>query len=698
VKAVRLVATFVFTVALGGAALGGTLALLAPAGSELREAAAIGPLDIEGIAPAERSYMYDRYGNLMTTLFAEEDRSPIALEAVPAHLIDAVLAIEDRNFYEHAGVDPAGIARALRENVEAGEVAQGGSTITQQLVKNLFTDPTEERDFLAKAKEAVLAVRLEDVLDKDEILERYLNVVYFGNGAYGVQAAAERYFAKQPADLSLGEAALLAGLIQAPEALNPVTHPDRAARRRQTVLRAMVETGTITEGEADAANAEPLPTSARSPLRSRDFFTTEVIEHLLNDDPAVEGDVAERLGPTQPIRYNQVFRGGLRIHTTYDPVMQYVAGVSVAEILPDTPVVASVVIVDNADMSVRAMFPGFDFSQLQYNPITTRGRQTGSAFKAITLATALERGYSPDDLVSGSSLFLERPGEDYSLSCGSGTMTLEDAIARSNNCAFVRTLVSMGPGNFGNDGAAPVIEMAGRLGIDTSKLDQVPTLTLGVSDTNMLDMAEAFAVFANEGVHRPPMFVTRVEDADGDVIYEADPNADAEQVLSVEVARTETELLRGVIDHGTATRADIGRPAAGKTGTTTDNTDAWFVGYTPQLTAAVWMGFPDRPVSMSDFGLGSVQGGTYPATIWAAIMEPLHEQLEVRDFAPPDEDLWPRGRRISEDGRDTRDYVPPPETTTVPPPETTTVPPQTTTTRPKPSTTTVPGTTPTSGA
>jgi penicillin-binding protein 1A len=649
VKLARFFVAFVLIVAVGGAALAGCLALLIPAGAVFSKSVEVDALLPAMDSPAERSYVLDRRGGLMTTLFAEEDRQPIVLADVPPHLIDAVLAIEDRRFYEHDGIDWNGTARALVENLDSGEIEQGGSTITQQLVKNTMSD-TERRDLKTKVREAVLAYRLEQEMEKDEILERYLNVIYLGNGAYGVKAAAERYFDKRDLlQLTIGESALLAGLIQAPEALNPVTHPDRAARRRALVLESMVETGAITEDEATLARQEPLPTTAKSPDRRRDHFTEAVLQQLLDDDPAVAGDVAEWLGPTQSARYNAVFRGGLRIYTTYDPAVQWLAASAVANTLPDTEFTAAIVVIDNADGSVRGMYTGQEFAQEQFNPVTQKGRPTGSTFKAITLATALEAGYSSDDRVSGSTISVDRPEGAWRTECRGGTLTFADAIADSNNCAFIRTLLSLGPGHQGEDGALPIIQMANRLGIDASKLDGVPSMTLGTSDTNVLDMAEAFSVFANDGIHRTPRYISRVEDADGKLIYEAKPTDI--RAMSENNARTETQMLTGVIKDGTGTRARLDRPAAGKTGTNTDNYDAWFVGYTPQYTAAVWMGHPASAIAMNNVGGVRVQGGNYPAQIWAAFMKPAHENLPVIDFTPPDEEQWPKPGRITEEGR-----------------------------------------------
>jgi penicillin-binding protein 1A len=659
VKAVRISLVFLLIVVLGGAALAGCFALLVPAGAEFADTTSYGPLLPEMNKQSQRSYLLDRNGQVMTTLFVEEDRQPITLADVPPHLIDAVLAIEDRRFYEHDGVDYEGTLRALFENIDAGEIEQGGSTITQQLVKNTMGDP-KKRDLETKIREAVLALRLENEMSKDEILERYLNVIYLGNSAYGVKAASERYFRKpDPKQLTIGESALLAGLIQSPEVLNPVTHPDRAARRRTLVLDAMVETGSITEEQARLAQEEPLPTEASSPDQRRDYFRADVIDQLLYDDPLVAGDVAEYLGADEQSRYNAVFRGGLRISTTYDPLMQLIARDAVQNTLPanrDPKFTAAVVVVDNFDGGVRAMYTGKDFAENQYNPITNpdNGRQTGSSFKTITLATALEAGYSPKDTVSGSSITVKRIGDSKPVTCRGGTLSLLDATADSNNCAYMRTILSLGPGHFGDDGAQRVVDMAGRLGIDTSKLNAVPSLTLGTSNTNVLDMAEAYSVFANEGIRRRPMFISKIEGPDGDVIYQADTSGD--RVVTEQLARTVTEILGHVITDGTGTRAAIGRPAAGKTGTTDSNTDAWFVGYTPQFTTAVWMGSwegngPND--QMNNIGGISVSGGTYPARIWSAVMQPAHVNVPVLDFNAPDERQWPDGRRIDEFGRGT---------------------------------------------
>ncbi len=389
---------------------------------------------------ALRSYVYDSRGGVMTTLF-EEDRAPVKLADVPKGFIDAVLAIEDRRFYSHDGVDYEGTTRALFQNLNSGEIQQGGSTITQQLVKNTMGDP-KKRDLKTKVREAVLALRLEHEMTKNQILEKYLNTIYFGNGAYGIQAAVERYFGERdPRLLTLGQAALLAGLIQSPESLNPITHPDRAARRRATVLDAMIDTKVITAEQARVAREEPLPTKAVSPDRVRDSFTQSIVDQLV-DDKAPPGSPATYIGVDGTSRFNALFRGGLKVYTSYDPVLQWLAGSAVQQVLPanrDPRFVAAVAVIDNATGEVKAMYTGKDFSQEEFNPVTQTGRQTGSSFKGITLATALEAGYSPDDLVSGGSFTIKRPqSEDKRLACKGGTLTLAGRDRASRTTARTR--------------------------------------------------------------------------------------------------------------------------------------------------------------------------------------------------------------------------------------------------------------------
>lgn len=664
----KLIVAFVLLVALSAVGIGVTTALFVPAGRELASGAMAYTADLPEFEHLpESSLVFDRDGRPIAVLFADEDREPVDLDEVPQHVIDAVLAIEDQNFYEHHGVDWKGTLRALVRNVEEGEVVQGGSTITQQLVKIGILEDSE-RTLERKIREAVLARRLEEELDKDEILERYLNSVYFGSGAYGLRAAAERYFDKEPSELTIPESALLAGLIANPEGANPINFPDRARERRLAVLEEMLELGHITQAQLDFSAAYPLPDTVHAFSDDRPspdtFFVEEVKRRLLRD---------ERLGATYQERYEAVFQGGLRIHTTFDLRLHMLAVAAIRDTIPaDEPFTAALVAIDNRTGEVLALYGGADFEQDQFNLATQSIRQTGSAFKPITLATAFSMGYSPEDLVSGSSpCRFEIPGSEPWVieSSGGGTMTLRSATVHSINCAYARLALSLG--------ADRIVEMAGRLGIDTSEMQAVPSITLGTQGTPVLDMASAFSVFANDGAYHEPIFVTRVEDSEGNVIFE-EPTV-AEQRLDVNVARTMVDVLEGVILEGTGTRArlDGNRPAFGKTGTTDDLVDALFVGGTRQITTAVWMGNPERLEPMTSVGaIGPVYGGTYPAMIWKAFMDPAHEGLPVEAFPEPDPELWPSPAYVSEDGRKLRSasvYVPRGPgvpTTTVPTPTT----------------------------
>ena len=637
-RSVKAVVVFLAITVVGAFAVGGSLALMVPAGREVvfgtTSHAALTP---EIARPAERSIVYDANGDVMTSLFLE-DRAPVAIDQIPDHVVDAVLAIEDRNFYDHEGIDWKATVRALFRNLDAGEVEEGGSTITQQLVKNTLF-PGRERELRDKVREASLALELEKEMTKDEILEQYLNVIYFGEGAYGIRSAAERYFQKQPDALTIGEGALLAGLIKSPEGRNPITAPQRARARRTAVLRGMLELGTITRAELLAAEAEALPTTAYSPLpRTNDYFLEEVKKRLLADDPNVVGDVGEALGASDPERFQRVFRGGLRVFTTFDPQMQVNAVSAVNDILPPSEFTAALVAIDNRTGAVRAMVGGPNFEQAQFNVATQGIRQTGSAFKAITLAATLREGWAPDDSVNARSpCTFNLPGApQWRISApGAGTISMRDAISRSLNCAFARIAIGLGP--------EKIVDMAHRLGIRKT-LQPVPSITLGTQPTSVLEMAGAFSVFANDGIRREPIFVTRVEGPDGEVLYNA--RTRGQQVLDPNLARTETEMLRRVITSGTGRRAEIGRPAAGKTGTTDNYSDAWFVGYTPQMSAAVWMGHPKEVVPMP-----GVTGGSYPAQMWAQFMRAVHAGEPELDFVAPDLTKFATRGFIDENGR-----------------------------------------------
>jgi membrane peptidoglycan carboxypeptidase len=666
VKLARFLVTFALIVALGAAALAASVALIVPAAQTLTAAVSpIASLQRTLTTPAQRSYVYDRNGKLMTTLF-DVDRAPVKLSAVPKQLQEAVIAIEDRKFYQHNGVDLAGMFRAFTRDVDSGRLEQGASTITQQLVKNVWRQ-NEKRDFKEKMKEAWLAIQLESKLTKTQILEHYLNFVPFGNNAFGVEVAAERYFNKRVGSLTLAESAMLAGLVQAPTALDPITHPASAARRRAQVLEAMFKTHKITARQMRVANQVPLPTHTSYPESSqRNYYIDALIDQLEHPDPKDPANPANALARTSAAARNKLYRGGLRIYTNYDPVMQYTADLAISGVVPknQTQFTAALVSIDNSNGAVRTVAFGRGYDASQFNPgVDGPGRQPGSSFKVFTLAAALSSGYSPDDRVEAWSLHWRLgPGSGsdsfYNLSgdCHGGTPTLTQAIAKSDNCAFVRTELSMGPGHWGSDGARRVEAMAAQMGIDTSQFGDPPVVstTLGTNGVHPLEMAQAYSVIAADGVRHQAQFVSRIVGPAGKVVWRND--APGKRILSSEVARTETQMLTGVLESGTARGLDIGRPSAGKTGTTDEKADAWFIGYTPQLTTAVWMGDPLARTPMTNVGGISVFGATYPADIWKAFMEAALTNVPVVDFIAPNEDLWPNSGSIDEFGRKESSY------------------------------------------
>jgi len=664
VKPARFVVNFVLIVVLGSTALAVSAALLVPAGQTFKAAVSpLGPLNVRIQAQPQRSYVFDRSGNLMTTLYTA-DRAPVRLRDVPKQLIDAVLSIEDRKFYQHNGVDFGGTLRALNRNIDSGSLQQGGSTITEQLIKNTI-DKGVPRTPKTKFREAVTAIRLEHELSKSQILEDYLNLVWFGHNAYGVEVASERYFNKTMFGLTLPECAMLAGLVQAPSALDPIAHPAAAATRRGLVLDAMVKTHKITRAQADAANAAPLPTQVFYPKPSlRSYYIDAMIGSLLQPESTSPTDPANALGKTRAIRLARIYRGGLRIYTNYDPTMQFIASVAINDVIPkdQDQFTGALVSIDNSNGAVRAVAFGRGYDASQFDPaVDGPGRQAGSSFKGITLATALSSGYAPDDRVDAYDLHWRiGPGDGsdayYNLSgdCNGGDPTLTEAIAISDNCAFVRTELSLGPGNYGHDGARRVIDMARLMGVDTTNFQPVVSTTLGTNGVHPLDMAEAYSVIASDGVLHPATFVSKIVGPTGRVLYETPKRG--KRLLSAQVARTETQMLTEVLKNGTAAGLTIDRPAAGKTGTTDQNQDAWFIGYTPQLTTAVWMGDPNAETPMTSVGGISVFGATYPADIWAEYMKAALRDVPVVDFTAPDESLWPAPGQINEYGRKAGSY------------------------------------------
>ena len=599
-------------------------------------------LDLPGTIPEERNIrpesrptmVFDADGNKIAEFREFELTVPIEPEDVPTSVERAVIAIEDRRFYEHRGVDPEGLVRAAVTNYQSNDVLQGGSTITQQYVKNTYT--TGERTIGRKLREAILASRLERELSKDEILFRYLDTIYFGDGAYGVGAAAESYFHKPVSELNLSEAALLAGAIAAPARFGPRVNAEVAERRRRTVLEAMRDTDSITDDQYRRALAQHIwyapfgepqgpatvvypPPGGDDPIHP--YFVDYVRRHLL----ATYGE-------------DEVYRGGLRVETTLDPRLQVAAAQSVAETLDGTapPLEMSLVSVEPTTGFVRAMIGGRDFAASQVNLALggDLGMQPGSSFKPFVLATSFTMGLDPDAEIDapGTVSFPSCPdgcevnNADFA---DRGVIDLREATVKSVNTSYALLIERLG--------TKPVAELAASLGVTAIKPDGEYgiSLALGAYEVSPLDMAAGYSVFANRGVRQVATPVVRIFDAE-DRVIEDNTNRPGREVLHEAVADTVTDVLTGVVAGGTGKAAEIGRPAAGKTGTAEDFRAAWFVGYTPQLSTSVWMGYSDSPRPLLGIkGVGSVSGGTLPAATWADFMRVALDGQPPEAFPEP---------------------------------------------------------------
>lgn len=578
---------------------------------------------------AVRSSMHASDGSFLTFLTEEENREPIDLDDIPQPVIDSILTIEDADFYEHDGVNLRGTFRALVENINAGGITQGGSTITQQLVK--ISILSSEQNFSRKSTEAFYALRLERQMTKDEILERYLNTVYFGAGAYGVQAAAETYWGYDSAsELDWSEAALLAAIIRNPTAFDPTRFPEAARSRRSVVLNRLVDTGHLTEEEATGYEFASLPAERQQPfsIKPTDYFIEEALQKLLKDESILGGDAE--------FRFNAIYRGGLKIYTTFDPAAQAAALKARAELLPETDEGFTVAIatVDTETGAVRAVIGGPEFEREKFNLATQGLRQPGSSMKTYVLAALFEAGFSPSDQVraDGPCSFPDSSSRDGKYTVGGsfrGRQSIAAVTRSSNNCAFVRLGQVVG-----ND---KVAQVARRLGVSTlpPEAGEFLSLPLGVTEVHPMEMAGAYAALANDGRHNEPYYIDRIEDRDGNVVYEHRP--DWTRGVSQQTARLITEVLESNVNRGTGRNAQVsGHAAAGKTGTTNDFVDAWFVGYTDYYATAVWLGHPDNATTRIRIPGWNSFGGGLPAAIWGAYMTELHADLEPRAFDEPD--------------------------------------------------------------
>ena len=619
------------------------------------------PTELEASPLAQRSRILAADGSTIANLFLQ-NRVLVPLSKVPHVARKAVIAIEDARFYEHRGVDYKGLLRAAIENAEAGEVTQGGSTITQQYVKNVLLESARtdedrkravEQSTGRKLREARYAMALEKRIPKDEILQRYLNIAYFGGGAYGIGTAAYRYFGVPVEQLNLPQAAMLAGIVKNPTRYDPLRNPEQAVERRNLVLRRMAELRLIPGEQAAQAAQQPLALSPKAAPNGCEGspapFFCDWIRSSLENDPS--------FGATREERQARLLRGGLTIRTTLDRNVQTAAAAAVKDTIPtDNRVATAIVIVQPGSGKVLAIAANREFGKDKKRnqtevPLATKtpGYQPGSTFKIFTLAAALEKGlplktafrageeYQSDvfNNPADGTFNNAEPGEG-------GYYDIRRATELSINTFYVKLLEQVGVMN--------VARMAQRLGITTLDLDpnsrnRVTELdgsfTLGTREVTPLDMANAFATIAASGVRCDPVGVVAITNSRGE--SQPVPPKRCEQVLDPGIANTVSDVMKGVITSGTGRAADIGRPAAGKTGTTQNFGAAWFVGYTPDLAAAVWVGDP-RGISeeyslRGVMGYDKVYGGTLPAIAWQRAMSRAHEGIPVRDFPPPSSDV-----------------------------------------------------------
>jgi penicillin-binding protein 1A len=585
---------------------------------------------------AQSSKIYAADGTLITTLHGPQNRLEVDLDRIPLVLQHAVIAIEDERFYFHRGVDFRAIFRAAQHNATSGAATQGGSTITQQLVKNTLLNSGKTLD--RKIQEASLAWQLEEHYSKDRILEIYLNTVYFGNGNYGVEAASEQYFGKSVDQIDAVQSATIAGLIQAPSQDDPVLHPDAALARRNVVLAKMQEQGYLTDVERDNGVAQPLgltPTPAADRYPAAHFV--EEVKKLVSIDKS--------FGDTQDERDYALFNGGLRIYTTIDLRLQAAAEQAVADVMPDpNGPEAALVAVDPRSGYVRAMVGGRDFFGSQPTAKCNlaigcnsdpglNGRGTGSAFKPFVLAAALSQGIPlSENIPAPGCIHLDPPtgpwdpcNADPGEGAPGGTNLIEGTV-HSFNTLYAQLILQVGPQNG--------VDMAKKLGV-TSRLKALPSAVLGANNVTPLDMASAYGTFANRGVHVTPVMITKITRADGTIVFENEH----EQTKSIDaaIADTVTSVLQQVIARGTGTAAKEPFPVAGKTGTGEDYKNAWFCGYSATLSSAVWVGFPqDERTTLTPPATSiTVYGGTWPARIWQEFMAAAQGDAAPVDFAPP---------------------------------------------------------------
>jgi penicillin-binding protein 1A len=572
------------------------------------------------LPPLQSSIVVDAKGRQIATFQQNGLREPVKLEQVSPVVVDALISAEDRHFFDHRGVDPGGIVRALWHDATGGSL-QGGSTITQQLVKNSYL--SGDRSLGRKVKEAVLAIKLEQTIDKHEILERYLNIVYFGRGAYGIQAAAHVYFNTTADQLNTNQAAFLVGLLRSPETADPTTHPDIASQRRNLVLDAMVDNHKLAPNDAAAIKQQPIGALDRTfAAQAAPGVAPWFVDLVRQESIAQFGESA-------------VYGGGLRITTTLDLDDQQAAESAVGRVLnqPDDPQ-AALVALDKSG-AIRAYVGGRDYNALKVDLARGQqgggsGRQAGSTFKPFVLAANAEEGRTVKQVFAApAQMTLPTASGAWTVSNfgneAFGPVNLIDGTVHSINTVYAQLVLQVGP-----DKAAALAHAAGI----TSDLPNEPSIALGAGDVSPIDLADAYLTFARDGVRVTPFAIAKVQAPDGHTLFDANPQTST--AMKPDTAHLVDFVLQQVIDHGTGTAAKLDRPVAGKTGTTENNGDAWFAGYTPDYAAVVWMGYPEgsnRP--MNDVHGISVTGGTLPAQIWQKFMTSALTDVPPDKFPDP---------------------------------------------------------------
>jgi len=566
-------------------------------------------------ALGQTSRIYAADGSLLAEIYGTENRTIVPLNTIPDYLKQATIAIEDERFYEHGGVDYQAIGRALVTDVSQGRLAEGGSTITQQLVKKVYV--SDERSFTRKLVEAVLATQLERIASKDTILERYLNTIYYGENAYGVETAAQTYFGKSVTQLDLSECALLAGLPQAPSAFSPKQDMPSALERRNTVLQKMADLGYIKQAEAHYAASEPINLSSASGAVNEPYFVEYVKQQLIDKYGA-----------------KKVFEGGLKVQTTIEPSLQ-AAGIQAIKntLYEEGDPAAALVSIDPSNGYIKAMVSSEDFKISQFNLAVQARRQPGSCFKPFVLTAAVEQGVNPQKTYYMSKeidIAMLGGGPPWHVATYDnqyyGACNLETAMLHSDNTIYAQLVMDITP--------EKARDAAEKLGIK-SPMATNPSIALGGlgQGVSPLEMSSAYATLAANGMYAEPIAITRVEMADGTVDYQANPQS--QRKVKDGVAYEVTKVLAADIQKGTSSKANFGRPAAGKTGSTENLQDAWFVGYTPDLATSVWIGYPDQQLPMDNVHGGQVWGGGFPATIWKDFMSDALKNAPPREFTQP---------------------------------------------------------------